>query len=83
MLVTGTIPAAQMQMLSTFSQAELALYFRFSWVSLSEGDTAYTFEQSGYEKCERSRVRRPDVAAVELDGQTVMLSERDRRAIGV
>lgn len=38
---------------------------------------------SRYLECARSRVRRPDVELVDIDGQTVPLSARDRRALGL
>ena len=49
-----------------------------SEVTLEDGESAVRFSPSPYEKCERSRVRRADVAVV--DG--VPLSARDRRALG-
>lgn len=82
-VVKATVPANTLQLLQTFSPHDLALYFRMSWVELSEGPFAFAFDPSPYEKCERSRIRRPDVQATEIHGETILLSARDRRAIGV
>lgn len=60
-----------------FDPAELANYFKMSWVELSEGEPFYAFRASEYPKCERSRLRRPDVELHE----GFMLTERDRRAV--
>jgi isoleucyl-tRNA synthetase len=78
-VVTATVPPAKLELLNTFSTEELAIYFRMSWVELSEGETSYSFAPSPYPKCERSRLRRPDVA--EVNG--MVLTERDRRALGL
>lgn len=59
--------------------AELPNLFKCSSVELSEGELGVTFKLSPYEKCERSRIRRPDVAFVEGH----WLSERDRRVLGL
>lgn len=58
---------------------DLALYFKMSWVEIAEGETAFAFAQSPYPKCERSRLRRPDV--LEVNGH--FLTARDRRALGL
>ncbi|MFN3683117.1 MAG: isoleucine--tRNA ligase [Fimbriimonadaceae bacterium] len=65
--------------LRSFSTEELALYFKVSWVELTEGPERYGFRMSDYPKCERSRLRRPDVRQV----GGVWLSERDRRVLGL
>jgi len=82
-VVTGTVPAPKLELLKTFSDDDLALYFRMSWVELTEGETSYSFKPSPYQKCERSRVRRPDVEQVEVNGEKIWLSQRDRRALGL
>lgn len=69
--------------LSSFSQAELANYFKVSWVELFVGDDGIRFERSPYDECIRSRVRRPDVEKVTVDGEEVFLSRRDREALGL
>lgn len=52
--------------------------------SASETETLEVrFEASQLPKCDRSRVRRPDVATVEYQGESVLLSARDRRALGL
>ncbi|CAN5378620.1 isoleucine--tRNA ligase [soil metagenome] len=63
-----------------FSPDDLATHLRVSWVE--QGD-ALGFGRSPYLKCARSRVRRPDVEEVELDGEAVPLSARDRAVLGV
>lgn len=60
-------------------RSELPNLFKCSAVNLSEGELGAQFKVSPYEKCERSRVRRPDVAMAEGH----WLSERDRRALGL
>jgi len=42
-----------------------------------------TFVKSEYLKCERSRLRRPDVRMVWVDDAEVPLSKRDRRVLGI
>jgi isoleucyl-tRNA synthetase len=59
---------------------ELPNLLRVSWVVLSIGTTDVRFELSPYEKCERSRIRRPDVEMVQGTGY---LTKRDREALGV
>jgi isoleucyl-tRNA synthetase len=60
--------------------------FRVAEVHLTEIESetiAVRFEPSTLPKCDRSRVRRPDVATVEYQGEQVQLSARDRRALGL
>lgn len=57
---------------------ELANYLKMSAVELTVGKPGSTFSVSEYPKCERSRLRRADVREV----RGVMLTERDRRALG-
>ncbi|MFI5385608.1 MAG: isoleucine--tRNA ligase [Fimbriimonadales bacterium] len=82
-VVTGTVPAPKLELLKTFSEEDLALFFRMSWADISEGETSYSFKLSPYEKCERSRIRRPDVEQVEVNGENIWLTKRDRRALGL
>jgi isoleucyl-tRNA synthetase len=57
---------------------DLPNLLRVSWVELQESDdTAFRFEKSPYLRCERSRLRRPDVE--EVNG--VPLTMRDRRVL--
>ena len=42
-----------------------------------------TFAASTLPKCERSRLRRPDVRQVEFQGEAVWLTQRDREALGM
>ena len=69
--------------LETFSRADLANYFKVSWVEYFVGDSDVRFEKSPYLECIRSRVRRPDVEAITVDGESVLLSKRDREALGI
>ena len=68
--------------LRSFSLDDLANYFKVSWVELVEGDDSIDFRPSTFAKCERSRLRRPDVVEVEFQGEKVMMTPRDRRAVG-
>ncbi|MBS1701747.1 MAG: isoleucine--tRNA ligase [Armatimonadetes bacterium] len=68
--------------LDQFPRADLANYFKTSWVELYTGDSEVRFERTPYHECVRSRVRRPDVEEVEVDGEKVYLSRRDREAVG-
>ena len=69
-----TTPSEQLR---NFSPEELALYFKMSWVHLEEGDVAIAFEESPYPKCERSRIRRPDVE----EAFGALLTARDRKVL--
>ncbi len=82
-VVTGTVPGPKLELLLTFSPDDLALYFRMSWVELSEGPSDFRFKPSPYEKCERSRIRRPDVELADVNGEKIWLTKRDRRALGL
>lgn len=66
------------ELLRSFS-SDLAILYKVSEVRLLQGESAVSFEQSSYLKCERSRLRRPDVELV--DG--VALSARDRKVLGL
>ena len=58
---------------------DLPNLLRVSWVELHEADNpALRFEKSPYLRCERSRLRRPDVE--EVNG--VPLTKRDQRVLG-
>jgi isoleucyl-tRNA synthetase len=73
----------ELALLQSFTTEELALYFKMSWVELSEGEEAYEFRESDFAKCDRSRLRRPDVLPVVADdGSTLALTSRDRRVLG-
>ena len=82
-VATVSVDQETMDLLSGFETADLANYFKVSWVELSVGDPDVTFTLTPYAECIRSRVRRPDVNEVEVDGEKVFLSKRDREAIGV
>ncbi|MEA2552162.1 MAG: isoleucyl-tRNA synthetase [Fimbriimonadaceae bacterium] len=74
-----------LEVLKSFTSEELATYFKMSSVELREGPSGVQFKPSEYLKCERSRLRRPDVELVAVPGadQPVPLTARDRRAIGL
>ncbi len=63
--------------LRSFGDDELANLLKLSWVELHEGEPTIEFRKSEFLKCERSRVRRPDVQLV----NDVPLSARDRRVL--
>jgi isoleucyl-tRNA synthetase len=69
--------------LQSFSLEELATAFKLSWLELREGTPSVTFRRSDFLKCERSRLRRPDVEVVQVDGQDIPLTARDRRVLGL
>ncbi len=69
--------------LSQIEAYDLANLFKMSWVELHLGNFNAEFAVSTYLKCERSRLRRPDVEEVEVDGAMIPLSKRDRAVIGV
>jgi isoleucyl-tRNA synthetase len=84
------------ELLSALSQIEpddLATYLKVSWVELQEVEDTVdfqrsnegkpTFRRSPFAKCDRSRLRRPDVLPVEVDGATIHLTARDRRVLGI
>ncbi len=65
--------------LASFGIHELATMLKVSWVELSQGEVTVQFEASPYLKCERSRLRRPDVKMI--DGTA--LSLRDQKVLGL
>lgn len=69
--------------LEAFGPFELANLFKASAVELSVGEPSVTFGRSDYLKCERSRLRRPDVELVHYQGEEVALTKRDRAVLGV
>lgn len=77
-IVTVSNSADQLQALREFEPYELANLYKMSWVELVEGPEGFSFRPSEYPKCERSRIRRPDVA--EVNGH--MVTKRDARAMG-
>lgn len=85
--VIATVSEAgnNLDVLKSFTPEDLATYFKMSWLEISEGPFEAKFRPSEYQKCERSRLRRPDVQPVALPGTDapVPLTARDRRALGV
>jgi isoleucyl-tRNA synthetase len=69
--------------LRSFETDELANLLKLSWIELAEGEPTVTFRRSEFLKCERSRLRRPDVETVAVDGEMVPLTKRDRAVLGV
>ncbi|MDX2065378.1 MAG: isoleucine--tRNA ligase [Fimbriimonadaceae bacterium] len=69
--------------LNAVATADLANLFRVSWVTVSAGSDAIAFAPSPYAECQRSRLRRPDVAEAVWNGETILLSARDRQVLGV
>lgn len=69
---------ATIQELRSFGE-DLPNLLKVSWVELSEGEPNVTFRKSEFLKCERSRLRRPDVAMV----GDIPLSARDRKVLGL
>ena len=58
---------------------QLPTLLRVSWVELQEAESRrFAFSESPYLRCERSRLRRPDVEVV----NDVPLTKRDRRVLG-
>ncbi|MBX3120442.1 MAG: isoleucine--tRNA ligase [Fimbriimonadaceae bacterium] len=63
--------------LRQFDDEELAVLFKMSWVELSHGTPTVSFSESPFRKCERSRLRRPDVE----DFNGTPLTARDRKVL--
>jgi len=78
-IVTIVESGETLRVLRTFETPELAILFKMSWVELEEGEQAVAFRKSPYLRCERSRIRRPDV---EMVGD-IPLTKRDRLAVGL
>ncbi len=77
-----TLPSADYALLASWT-ADLPVLFKMAAVEIKEGDFSAEFQKSDFAKCDRSRLRRADVEEVQLDGQPLNLSERDRRVLGV
>jgi isoleucyl-tRNA synthetase len=58
---------------------ELPNYLKMSWVEITEGDGTVEFRTSDFLKCDRCRLRRPDVVQVE----EICLCQRCRKVVGV
>ena len=80
-IATLSVPEDLLETLNTFEPSELATLLRVSWVDLSVGELQISFRRSEYAECQRCRLRRPDVREVDLFGEMVWLSERDRHAL--
>ncbi len=77
-----TLTTDQVDPLREFGD-DLPTLLRVSGVELRSGEPDVAFRPSPYEKCVRSRLRRPDVAATEYEGETLLLTARDRRVLGI
>jgi len=76
--VKVTAPPETSALLKSFGD-DLPTLLRVSWVELVDGDeTRFEFLESPFLRCDRSRLRRPDVQ--EVNG--IPLTERDRRVLG-
>ncbi len=73
----------RLDILKSFPVGELATLLMVSWVELSEGEPSIAFRKSEFLECKRSRLRRPDVLSVTIDGEDVPLTARDRAVLGV
>ncbi len=77
-----TLPSEGVGLMRKFGD-NLPTLLRVSGIELREGDPSVTFASSPYEKCVRSRLRRADVAPAVYEGETLMLTARDRRVLGL
>ncbi|MGV3614346.1 MAG: isoleucine--tRNA ligase [Fimbriimonas sp.] len=82
-VATITEGSEVLAVLRSFETEELANLFKMSWVELAEGEPNVAFRRSEFLKCERSRLRRPDVEEVAIEGERVLLTRRDRAVLGV
>jgi isoleucyl-tRNA synthetase len=76
-VVTYSVSESVVAQLKAFDPAELATLLKVSWIELVSGDAPISFAASPYNKCERSRLRRPDVT--ETGG--VLLTARDQKVL--
>lgn len=76
-VITITESAEVISTLRSFGD-ELPNLFKVSQVELAVGTPSYDFSPSPHLKCERSRIRRPDVEVV----NGIALSARDRKVLG-
>ncbi len=76
------VPEDEQEILLQFGD-ELPTLFKMAAVDLLVGSPSVHFSKSPWEKCVRSRLRRADVKEVVVDGETVQLSARDRKVLGI
>ncbi len=81
--LTFTTQGEPLTLLRSFFIEDLAILFKMSWVEVNEGPPTISFQKSPFLKCQRSRLRRPDVELVTIDGEQIPLTARDRRVLGV
>lgn len=77
-IVAITDSADVINILKSFGD-DLPNYLKMSWVELQVGSPNIQFRESNFGKCERSRLRRPDVQ--EVNGMN--LTSRDRKVLGL
>ncbi len=80
--ISLTVDSTHKLILESF-HGDLPILFKAAAVHLHAGEPATSFKVSEWPKCERCRLRRPDVAEVEYQGEKVFLSARDRKALGI
>lgn len=76
-IVSVKVDAVLIELLRGFGE-ELPNLLKFSWVEIGEGASAPVFRESEFAKCERCRLRRPDVVLLD----ETPLCERCRKVIG-
>ncbi|HLK15180.1 MAG TPA: isoleucine--tRNA ligase [Fimbriimonadaceae bacterium] len=76
-VVTYADSGESLDLLKSFSNEDLATMLKVSWITLEDGPCSVLFATSPHAKCERSRIRRPDVESV----NGVMLSARDQAVL--
>jgi isoleucyl-tRNA synthetase len=78
-LVRVFAPNETIELLKSFGE-DLPNYLKISWMEFETAqEEKFLFEQSPYLKCERSRIRRPDVEVV----NGIPLSKRDREVLNL
>jgi len=73
----------RLDVLRSFDANDLATMMMVSWVELEDATPSIEFRKSEFLECKRSRLRRPDVQVVQIDGEDVPLTARDRAVLGV
>lgn len=77
-----SLDEARKLVLESFHE-DLPILFKMAAVHLRPGEFSCRFAASQWPKCSRSWLRRADVEEVEFGGEKVLLSHRDRRALGL
>ncbi len=82
-IVTITADEEPLELLRSQTTDDLALLFKMSAVEIQAGASQLTFRKSPFLKCQRSRLRRADVEPVQVNGELIPLTKRDRQVLGV